>query len=93
MSEKSRRRFSDEFKLETAQLVVNQGYSVLEAADAMNVDKSTMDQWGHQLRQELSGGAISAIPMTEDQKRIKALERQVERISEENEILKRLPLS
>ncbi len=61
----------------------------MEAADAMNVGKSTMDHWGHQLRQELSGGAISANSMTEDQKRIKALERQVKRISEENEILKK----
>ncbi len=85
MSKNNRRRFSDEFKLEAAQLVVNQGYSIREAAEAMNIGKSTMDKWVRQLRHELTGGAVPANPMTADQKRIKELERK----DEENEILKK----
>lgn len=89
MSKNNRRRFSDEFKLEAAQLVVNQGYSIREAADAMNVGHSTMDKWVRQLRKELVGGSIPANPMTADQKRIKELERLLKRKDEENEILKK----
>ena len=88
MSKDNRRRFSDEFKLEAAQLVINQGYSVLEAAAAMNVGKSTMDRWVRQLRNELAGTA-SANPITPEQQRIKELERLLKRKEEENEILKK----
>ncbi|AAO07630.1 Transposase [Vibrio vulnificus CMCP6] len=38
-----RRTFSAEFKLEAAQLVLDQNYTVVEAAKAMGVGKSTMD--------------------------------------------------
>lgn len=39
MTRRSRPTFTPEFKLESAQLVVNQGYSVKEAASAMNVSQ------------------------------------------------------
>ncbi|MBR7890311.1 transposase, partial [Marinomonas sp. A79] len=35
--------------LEKAQLVIEQNYSVAEAAEAMGVGKSTMDKWVRQL--------------------------------------------
>ncbi len=37
------RRFNSEFKLESAQLVLEQHYRVRQAAQAMNVSKSAMD--------------------------------------------------
>ncbi|WP_264877653.1 transposase, partial [Vibrio agarivorans] len=40
MTKRTRRTFSPEFKLEAAQLVTDQGYTVVEAAKAMNVSKS-----------------------------------------------------
>ena len=51
MTKRTRRLFSAEFKLEAAQLVLDQNYSVNEAAQAMNVGKSTMDKWVRQLRE------------------------------------------
>ena len=44
MKKRIRRLFSAEFKLEAAQLVLEQNYSVTEAAQAMNEGKSTMDK-------------------------------------------------
>ncbi len=55
MNIKTRPTFTPEFRLECAQLVLNKGYSVREAAQAMNVGKSTMDKWVRQLREELAG--------------------------------------
>lgn len=55
MNKKTRPTFSPEFRLECAQLVLDQGYSVAKAAAAMNVGKSTMDKWVRQLREERVG--------------------------------------
>lgn len=45
-----KRNFSAEFKRESAQLVVDQNYTVADAAKAMNVCLSTMTRWVKQLR-------------------------------------------
>ncbi len=46
----TRRNFSPEFRLEAAQLVLDQHYTVAAAATAMNVGKSTMHKWVRQLK-------------------------------------------
>ena len=89
MTRPSRPTFSPEFRLESSQLVVDQGYSVKDAAEAMNVGKSTMDKWVRQLKQERSGGSYDASPMTLEQRRIRELERQVKRLETEKDILKK----
>jgi len=43
MTKPKRPNFSPEFRLESAQLVVDQGYKVREAAEAMGVGKSTLE--------------------------------------------------
>lgn len=88
MNKKTRPTFTPEFRLESAQLVVDQNYSVREAAEAMGVGKSTMDKWVRQLRVERSGGQVaSATPMTPDQRKIRELENRIKRIELEKEIL------
>ena len=48
MTGKRRPTFNPEFKLESAQLVVDQNYSVRQAAEAVNVSASAMeDIYGH----------------------------------------------
>lgn len=90
MNKKTRPTFTPEFRLESAQLVVDQNYSVREAAEAMGVGKSTMDKWVRQLRTERSGGQISsATAMTADQRKIRELENRIKRIELEKEILKK----
>ncbi len=94
MTKRTRRTYSPEFKLEAAQLVLDQNYSVPEAAAAMNVGKSTMENWVRQLKQERAGISPKASPMTPDQIKIRELEKKIARIEEEKEILKkRLQLS
>ncbi|MDO3385816.1 IS3 family transposase [Gilvimarinus sp. SDUM040013] len=89
MSKRTRPTFSPEFRLESAQLVVDQGRTVKEAAEAMGVGLSTMDKWVRQLRLEREGGKPAATPMTPDQRRIRELERQIQRIEEEKDIFKK----
>jgi hypothetical protein len=52
ISKRTRRTFSPEFRLKTAQLVVDQGYTHDEADKATGVDFSTIGKWVKQLQQE-----------------------------------------
>ena len=89
MNKPKRPTFSPEFRLEAAQLVVDQGQTIRAAADAMGVGQSTMDKWVRQLRLERSGGSPKGTPMTPDQRRIRELERELQKVKTEKEILKK----
>jgi len=86
MTKPRKPNFSPEFRLEAAQLVIEQNYSV---AEAMGVGKSTMDKWVRQLRSEIRGESPKATPMTDEQRRIRELEKQVKRLEMEKDILKK----
>jgi len=84
------KHFKPEFRLEVAQLVVDKGYSVREAAEAMNVGKSTVDKWARDLKKKQTGSlSPSTPPITPDQVRIRELEKKLRRVEEEKEILKK----
>jgi transposase len=89
MNQVKKPNFKPEFRLEVAQLVVDKGYSVREAAEAMDVGKSTVDKWVRQLKQERDGISPTATPLTEDKLKIRELEKYIRRIEEEKEILKK----
>ena len=89
MNKRTRRTFSPEFRLESAQLVVDQNYSIKEAAQAVGVGHSTMDKWVRQLRKERDGVTPSATALTPEHQRIKELEKKLRRIEEHNDILKK----
>ena len=86
---KKRNTFSPEFRLEAAGLVVDQGYTVKAACDAMGVSKTSMENWVRQLRQERRGQMPKTTAMTPDQRRIQELEKQLRRVEMEKEILKK----
>ena len=89
MTKKTRPRFNPEFKVEYAQLVLDQGYSVREAAEAMNVGKSTLDKWVRKLRSERGGTLTSGKPITEEQREIAKLKKQIKHLEMEKDILKK----
>ncbi|EMV4311607.1 IS3 family transposase [Escherichia coli] len=84
-----KRNFSAEFKRESAQLVVDQNYTVADAAKAMDVGLSTMTRWVKQLRDERQGKIPKASPITPEQIEIRELRKKLQRIEMENEILKK----
>ena len=84
-----KRNFSAEFKRESAQLVVDQTYTVADAAKAMDVGLSTMTRWVKQLRDERQGKTPKASPITPEQIEIRELRKKLQRIEMENEILKK----
>ena len=68
-----KRNFRAEFKRESAQLVVDQNYTVADAASAMDVGLSTMTRWVKQLRDERQGKTPKTSPITPEQIEIREL--------------------
>lgn len=84
-----RRSYSVEFKREAAELVLDQGYSVPQACQAMNVGPTAMRRWVHQLRQEREGLVPGGAALTEEKRRIQELEWRLRKVEREKEILKK----
>ena len=87
----SRRRFTREFKDDTARLVLEHGYSASAAARAVGVSESSVGQWVREARaaQGLTESPTPASqPVDADAAaEIKALRRQLAEARMENEIL------
>lgn len=69
--------------------MVHQGYTVRAACDAVSVGKSTMEYWVRQLRQERQGETPKASALIPKQRCIQELEKQLKRVEEEKEVLKK----
>ncbi len=86
----TRRSYSTEFKLEAAGLVVDQGYSVKAASEAIGVGVTAIRRWAAQLSQERDGiTPKGSHALTVDQQRIRELEKTVRKLEREKEILKK----
>ena len=86
---KQRRTFSLEFKRSSASLVLDQGYSHVDASRSVGVAESVIRRWVRQLHQERHGITPHSPAMTPEQKRIQELEARVERLEREKSILKK----
>lgn len=85
----AKRVFTIEFKQECVNLVLNQGYSSMQAANAMGVGKSTMQHWVSQYRKELTGITPQSSAITPEQQHIQALEAEIRRLKRDNDLLKK----
>lgn len=83
------RYFSPEFKREAAQLVLDQHYSAMEAAKAMNVSDSALRRWVQALRLERQGHTPAGMPITPEQLEIRELKKKIQRLEMENDIIKK----
>jgi len=86
----TRRTFSVQFKRDAAGLVLDQGYSVSQACEAMSVGQTAMRRWVDQLRGERGGTTpMKTKALAPEQQRIQELEQQVHKLEREKEILKK----
>ncbi len=81
--------FTAEFKRDSANLVINQGYGIREASEAVGVSQSAMRKWVIQLREEQGGVTPKGSAITPEQQKIQELEAKIKRIEREKEILKK----
>jgi transposase len=85
MTRKVGSRSSPDFKVECAQLVIDRGYSFRDAAQAMGV----LDKWVRKLKSERPGHVLPGQPLTDEQREIAELKRQIKRLEIEKDILKK----
>lgn len=87
---RKRRSFSTEFKRDAAQLVVDQGYSITEACQAVDVGSTGLRRWVDQLKRERGGETpTNSRALTPEQQRIQELEAKRRKVEREKEILKK----
>jgi len=73
---RTRRDFKSEFKLQVAQMVLDQGLSVSQVCKDMDLTESSVRQWVKQLRAEVQGLPGTGKPLTPEQQRIRQLEQE-----------------
>jgi transposase len=83
------RQFTREFRNEAASLVVDQGYTIAKAAEAVDVSMSAMGRWATQLKLEREGLSPTSNAITAEQQKIQELQQQVRRLEREKSILKK----
>lgn len=83
----NRRSFDTEFKLQVVKMIKDQGLSVGQVCRDMDLGETAVRRWLAQFEAELRGQSGIGKPLTTDQ-RIRALEAEVRRLREDNDILK-----
>jgi len=85
-----RRTFSQEFKLDAANLILKQGYTYKEAQEATGVSNGALRSWVNQIQKEQQGSTpVGARAITEEQQKIQTLEKRIKQLEIEKDILKK----
>ena len=86
MSEKrTYKSYPKEFKEEAVALVLEQGYSVPEAAKSLGIATNMLYRWKQQIEDQASGKALSE----DERDELKRLRKEVKNLRMEKEILKK----
>ncbi|MFH0016796.1 IS3 family transposase [Pseudomonas aeruginosa] len=86
---KQRRSFTPDFKREAAGLVLDQGYSHIEAARPLGLVESALRRWVKQLQDERQGVTPKSKALTPEQQKIQELEARIDRLEREKAIPKK----
>tara|TARA_R110000868_G_scaffold120477_5_gene319934 strand:+ start:23574 stop:23852 length:279 start_codon:yes stop_codon:yes gene_type:complete len=78
------KRYTDEFKTEAVKQVVERGYTVNEVAERLGVCTKTLYQWRSDQH-----GSSQQIKSSDDQAEIVRLKTELNRVTEERDILKK----
>ncbi len=86
----TRKKYSKEYKLDAVSLVLEQGYTRIEAARSLEINATMLGRWVKEHKQSDDGQAFRGNgKLTPEQQEIKKLKQQVKRLETEREILKK----
>lgn len=88
MSKDTRRRYSEEFKVDAVHLVEEQGYGVAEAARRLGIDRSILARWRRERREQALGSPIRSSGDERDVE-LRRLREENRKLRIEREILKK----
>ena len=88
-TEKRRKRFDRQFKIDAVSMVINGGRSVSEVARDLGIDENTLYRW----KRNLEGKGSDAFPgkgrLGPQEEELRRLRRELEQVKEDREILKK----
>jgi transposase len=86
---RERRNFDANFKLEVVRMVKDQGLSIAQVCQSMELVDSAVRRWIKQYETELGGQPGIGKPLTAEQQRIRQLEAENRQLRSDNDILKK----
>ena len=86
---KQRRTFDADFKLQVVKMIKEQGLRISQVCRDLDLGETAVRRWVVQYEAEQQGLPGVGLPLTPEQQRIRALEAEVRRLREDNEILKK----
>ena len=89
MSKKKRKSYSREFKKETVALITDKGYSIAEASRNLGIEYSVLRRWKNQLANDPQNAFPGKGKRKPDDQALQDLQRELERVKEERDILKK----
>jgi transposase len=90
MMAKTRQRHSKEFKVETVRLLNDSGKSTRQISEELGIPRNTLNRWRAEFRADAAEAFRGNGHRTVEAERIRQLEREVERLRREREILKKV---
>ena len=85
----ARRRFTREFKLEAVRLVSNQGLTVSQAAQDLDLHESVLRRWVKDFQNDPAQAFPGHGQQKPEQAEIAALKREIKKLKAERDILKK----
>ena len=85
MTTGKRRKYTDEYRAEAVRLVVEEGYSVAEAARNLGINANMLGRW----KQELTADQTQRRQAADEKAELRRLREEVRRLKMEREILKK----
>ena len=87
----SRKKYTREFKLEAVRLVVEQGRPAREIARDLGINESLLHHWKRRFREEgaLAFPGNGRVSGSEQEREIQELRKELARVKQEREILKK----
>ena len=86
---KTRRRFTQEFKDDAIQLVIEQGYSCAEVGRRLGVSENNINRWVRQYREKNERVSPDGLTREQMEAELKRLRKENKRLEMERDILKK----
>ncbi len=88
-SEKERKRYDQQFKMDTVSLVINGGRTVAEVARDLGINANVLYRWKRELTRERSEAFPGKGRLGPQEEELRRLRRELEQVKEDREILKK----
>jgi transposase-like protein len=88
MATRKRKTFDPSLKLEVVRMITEQGQSIRNVSESMDIGQTAIRRWLAQVGAELSGQPGIGKPLTAEQQRIRQLEQENQQLRQDVTILK-----